>query len=175
MNGKLYPEQSAMVVASGAAARLTPAGYEGSPALLAQLRALLLYCPNVVSLRLSNLELPELGAFVRFELGAIAPNLEVLDLSCAFISNVADLHAMLAALPGLRVLLFSGDSSIGNRATLDMDGGVHIDMGPHQLFHGMAEHSSLEYVRQGLAFVHFSAQLEPLWSLKLTEVTHRIA
>jgi len=55
LNGKLYPEQSAMVVASGAAARLTPAGYEGSPALLAQLRALLLYCPNVVSLRLSSL------------------------------------------------------------------------------------------------------------------------
>jgi len=57
MDGKLYPERSAVVVASGAAARMPAAGYEESPALLAQLRALLRYCPNIVCLRLSRLGL----------------------------------------------------------------------------------------------------------------------
>ena len=76
---------------------------------------------------------------MRLELGALAPNLQVLDLSCARIAKVADLHAMLAALPSLRVLLFSGDSDVGgNLATLVRDG---------YYFSGMAEHPSLEYVR----------------------------
>jgi hypothetical protein len=57
----------------------------------------------------------------------------VLDLSCATIETVAHLQAAIAALPSLRVVLFSGD------------GGVEQSRKPY--FVGMASHPALEYVR----------------------------
>ena len=57
----------------------------------------------------------------------------MLDLSCATIETVAHLQAAIAALPRLRVLLFSDD------------GGVEESGKPY--FVGMASHPTLEYVR----------------------------
>jgi hypothetical protein len=63
--------------ASGAGAMTTSTS-------LPQLRALLLRCPNVISLRLCNPDLPfeDVRSFIAAELGSLVPKLEVLDLSC---------------------------------------------------------------------------------------------
>jgi len=72
-------------------------------------------------------------------LGALALSLEVLDLSRALVTRREDFHAGLAALPHLRVLLFSGG------------GGGVCDPGsdgfPSAYFEGMAEQPSPEHVR----------------------------
>ena len=52
---------------------------------LPELIALLRWCPNLVSLRLCNPLLPDVGSFVARELGAIAPLLEVGQLISDFL------------------------------------------------------------------------------------------
>ena len=79
-----------------------------------------------------NLYHYSMGSFVAAELGMLAPKLEVLELSECDIGRVADLHAMLASLPQLRILLFSGD------------GGARDGVGAGY-YVGMATHPSLEY------------------------------
>ncbi len=80
----MWPERSALPVVSGTAAKTVlkvsrSPHDQGSRVLgiaapskvppLSQLRALLRWCPNVVSLRLSSIALPNVDAFIATELG----------------------------------------------------------------------------------------------------------
>ena len=81
-------------VPRGAAASVLSSRDHTEKDRLPELRALLRRCPNVVSLRLcSGYDHHDVGPFLASELGALAPSLEVLDLSFALISNKEDLHA----------------------------------------------------------------------------------
>ena len=119
---------------------------------LPQLRALLRRCPNVISLRLCNPDLPsEVRSFLATELGALAPKLEVLDLSCPgadpdpldtnIIAHVSDLHAALASLPNLRILLADAGTRLSR---IPLSVGDHV---PTRYFSGISPHTSLDYVR----------------------------
>lgn len=132
-----WDERDAVPVDKARGCVIVPGRDVGDERPLERLRWLLRRCPNVVSLRLGLYPGPPWEAtseFVEGELGELAPDLEVLDLSEVVLTR-ASLHAALAALPKLRVLLFS-------------DGGGVDDVGRYgRVFQGMAEHPSLEYVK----------------------------
>jgi hypothetical protein len=103
-------ESAVSVARAGASARVVhvnAAVYASAGAASELLGPILSRCPNVISMRLEmDITRPEMVSLPATELGALAPNLEVLNLRSAHMWRPFEtLDSVLAALPHLRVLL----------------------------------------------------------------------